>query len=72
MSPCTEERLRQRRLRTGAVTHVGLPEVHLLLRLRLRQRPLLWLGREGVRGSSLTYTEVREGPPPVAGSECKL
>lgn len=67
-SRCTEERLRQLRLWTGAGTHVGLSEVHLLLRLRLRQGPVLRLGREGVRGSSLTCAEVRNRRP----LRCKL
>lgn len=55
-----EERLPQLLLRAGAAADGVLSEVHLLLRLRLRQGPLLRLGREGVRGDRFTCTEVTQ------------
>lgn len=55
-----EERLRQLLLRTRAAAHGGLSEVHLLLRLRLRQGSVLRLGREGVCGTGFTRPQVRQ------------
>lgn len=60
---CPEEHLCQRLLGTRAAADVDLSALRLLLRLRLRQRSLLRLGREGVRGTSVTCPEVRELKP---------
>lgn len=65
MFSCTEEYLCQLLLWTRAVTHVGLSAVHLMLWLRLRQRSVLRLGREGVRGNNFTCPEVRKHKPVV-------
>lgn len=54
----TAKHLRRLPLRSRAGTDVGLSEIHFLLRLRVRQRPVLRLGWESVCGDILTCTEV--------------